>query len=118
MNFIKRLFKNLWEYLLLPLILILLVLIILAITIGVISFIAILPSLLLNRFNIQSYFLTIPVMVWFFSVFGTFIFFLVILLRKKKLNGINYCCMVYYVVVHFQYYLYVVFIQYYFYTLS
>lgn len=76
MNFIKRLFKNLWEYLLLPLILVLLVLIILVITIGVISFIAILPSLLLNHFNIQSYFLTIPAMVWFFSVFGITIVFL------------------------------------------
>lgn len=76
MKFINRLIKNLWEYLLLPLVLVLLVLITLAITIGVISFIAILPSLLLNHFNIQSYFLTIPAMVWFFSVFGITIVFL------------------------------------------
>lgn len=76
MKFIKQLSKNLWNYLLLPLILVLLVLIILVITIGVIFFIAILPSLLLNHFNIQSYFLTIPAMVWFFSVFGITIVFI------------------------------------------
>ncbi|QLF86919.1 hypothetical protein BESEP4_00185 [Staphylococcus phage vB_SepM_BE04] len=86
MNFIKRLFKNLWEYLLLPLILVLLVLIILAITIGVISFIAILPSLLLNHFNIQSYFLTIPAMVWFFSVFGIPIVFLGYFNEEEKVK--------------------------------
>ena len=66
MNFIKRLFKNLWEYLLLPVILVLLVLAGIVIILGVISFIAILPSLILNHFNIQSYFLTIPAIIWFF----------------------------------------------------
>lgn len=66
MDFIKRLFKNLWEYLILPIILVLLVLAGIVIIIGVISFIAILPSLLLNHFNIQSYILTIPAMIWFF----------------------------------------------------
>ena len=41
MDFIKRLFKNLWEYLILPIILVLLVLAGIVIIIGVISFIAI-----------------------------------------------------------------------------
>lgn len=76
MKFIKKLFKNLWEYLLLPIILVLLVLAGIVIILGVISFIAILPSLILNHFNIQSYFLTIPAIIWFFSVFSIVILFL------------------------------------------
>lgn len=90
MDFIKRLFKNLWEYLILPIILVLLVLAGIVIIIGVISFIAILPSLLLNHFNIQSYILTIPAMIWFFSVFSIVIIFLNDFNQEEKVKWYNY----------------------------
>lgn len=89
MDFIKRLFKNLWEYLILPIILVLLVLAGIVIIIGVISFIAILPSLLLNHFNIQSYILTIPAMIWFFSVFSIVIIFLNDFNQEEKVKWYN-----------------------------
>lgn len=70
MNFIKRLFKNLWHYLLLPLGALLLILVVIAATIGTTFCIAILPFWLLDHFNIESNFLISISFFWFSSIFG------------------------------------------------
>ena len=73
MRFIKRLFKNLWEYLFLPIGVISIFSAIIGTITGVVVCIAILPNLLLTHSNIQSHLLDILSLFWLSSVLGIFI---------------------------------------------
>lgn len=101
MNFIKRLIRNLWNYLLLPIGVISIFSVIIGIVTGVVVCIAILPNLLLTHSNIQSHLLDILSLFWFSSVLGIFIVIIIYFNQKEKvkwyvllLNGMLFGCII------------------------
>mgnify|MGYP006878013085 CR=1 FL=1 len=101
MNFIKRLFKNLWHYLLLPLGVLLLILVAIAALIGTILCIAILPFWLLDYFNLESNLLVSLSFFWFSIIFGVSFVLLNSLMEEEKIKllelllyGLLYGCII------------------------
>lgn len=86
MKFIKRLFKNLWHYLLLPLGVLLLILVAIAASIGTILCIAILPFWLLDYFNLESNLLISLSFFWFSTIFGISFVLLNSLREEEKIK--------------------------------
>ena len=86
MKFIKRLFKNLWNYLLLPLGALLLILVAIAALIGTILCIAILPFWLLDYFNLESNLLISLSFFWFSTIFGISFVLLNSLMEEEKIK--------------------------------
>ena len=101
MRFIKRLFKNLWKYLFLPIGVISIFSAIIGTITGVVVCIAILPNLLLTHSNIQSHLLDILSLFWLSSVLGIFIVINIYFNKEEKvkwyvllLNGILFGCII------------------------
>lgn len=86
MKFIKRLFKNLWGYLLLPLGALLIILITITASLGIILCIAILPFWLLDYFNLESNLLISLSFFWFSTIFGTYFVLLNSLMEEEKIK--------------------------------
>lgn len=101
MNFIKKLFKNLWHYLLLPLGALLLILVVIAASIGPMFCIAILPFWLLDYFNLESNLLISLSFFWFSTIFGISFVLLNSLMEEEKIKflelllyGLLYGCII------------------------
>ena len=101
MNFIKQLFKNLWNYLFLPLGKLLLVIIVILASVGVTVYIAALPFILLEHFNLQSQFLIALSLFWFSVTFGVYFVLLDCFMEEEKIKwssvllyGILYGCII------------------------
>lgn len=101
MKFIKRLFKNLWHYLLLPLGVLLLILVAIAASICTILCIAILPFWLLDYFNLESNLLVSLSFFWFSTIFGISFVLLNSLMEEEKIKllelllyGLLYGCII------------------------
>ena len=97
----KRLFKNLWHYLLLPLGALLLILVAIAALIGTILCIAILPFWLLDYFNLESNLLVSLSFFWFSTIFGISFVLLNSLMEEEKIKllelllyGLLYGCII------------------------
>ena len=86
MNFIKQLFKNLWSYLLLPLGQLLLVIVVILASVGVTIYIAALPFILLEHFNLQSQFLIALSLFWFSVTFGVYFVLLDCFMEGEKIK--------------------------------
>ncbi|AXF38620.1 membrane protein [Staphylococcus phage Twillingate] len=100
-RFIKRLFKNLWKYLFLPIGVISIFSAIIGTITGVVVCIAILPNLLLTHSNIQSHLLDILSLFWLSSVLGIFIVINIYFNQEEKvrwyillLHGILLGCLI------------------------
>lgn len=101
MNFIKRLFKNLWHYLFLPLGALLLILVAIAVSLGTILCIAILPFWLLDYFNLESNLLISLSFFWCSTIFGIAFVLINSLMEEEKIKflelllyGLLYGCII------------------------
>lgn len=101
MKFIKRLFKNLWHYLLLPLGALLLILVATVVPVGAMLCIAILPFWLLDYFNVESNLLISLSFFWFSTIFGISFVLLNSLMEEEKIKflelllyGLLYGCII------------------------